>query len=281
MIMSHSRSWRFGSAAASCKIDGLLGKPVAPADFLRQALPLAEMANHRRQRNQRRILAIGAHPDDVEIGCAGSLARHRAKGDIVHILTLSRGGGGGDIGVRTAEAHNAAKILGASLTLGNIPDGHITEGMETIRIIKEVVDDLEPTHVYTHSFDDTHQDHRAAHAASVIAARTVPNLYCYDGASSTVAFVPNRFVEITDFLELKLRVLDAYGSQAGRVPALQPDNVIAAARHWGRFARYALVEPFRILRQVDQDAARPAPDLDDVPRALRETPLCASQSAAD
>ena len=91
LVVTHNQSSKFMREAVKCGIDGLLSKPVTAAEFMEQALLLAEEARDRRQRQQKRVLAIGAHPDDVEIGCAGTLAKHRACGDMLHILTLSHG----------------------------------------------------------------------------------------------------------------------------------------------------------------------------------------------
>lgn len=282
LVVLRSATPQLLCSAMTSKPDWLLLKPVSPAEFLAHALRLAEEANDRRKREQRRVLAIGAHPDDVEIGCGGTLARHRAHGDIVHIVTLSRGAAGGDINVRSLEAQRAAQIIGASLKLGNMPDGHISDGVETIRIIEDAIRDLGPTHVYTHSLEDTHQDHRAAHAASLVAARAVPNIYCYQSPSSTVTFQPHHFVDMGDFMKIKLQAIAAYKSQAERVLALHPDNVVAEARHWGRYARYVLAEPFRIFRQIDHDARDRGQRGDDVVGSLPEPApaQCAPLAAA-
>lgn len=253
LVVSHTQTPQFLRHAVKCRIDGLLFKPVSSAEFLEQALLLAEAVHERRQRQQKRVLAIGAHPDDVEIGCGGSLARHSARGDLLHIVTLSRGAAGGDTNVRTAEARRAAELLGAELTFGTLQDAHITDGVETIDIIQKAIRDLRPTHVYTHCIEDTHQDHRAVHAASLVAARGVPNVYCYQSPSSTVEFRPNRFVDITEYIKPKLQAIAAYKSQVQRMESLQEDVIITTARYWGRFAGYVLAEPMRIVRQRDGD----------------------------
>jgi LmbE family N-acetylglucosaminyl deacetylase/CheY-like chemotaxis protein len=258
MVMSRDQSPPFLRHAVKCQIDGLLFKPVSAQDFLEQALLLAEGVHSRRQRQQKRVLAIGAHPDDVEIGCGGALAKHQAKGDVLHILTMSRGAAGGDVNVRTAEAQRAASMLGAELSFGNLQDGHIGEGVETIEIIQDAVRRLRPTHVYTHCLEDTHQDHRAVHSASLVAARGVPNVYCYQTPSSTVEFLPNRFVDITDFIKQKLQVIGMYKSQVERMEAMHDDVILTNARYWGRYAGYVLAEPMRIVRQRDGDMT---PDL--------------------
>ena len=80
LVVTDNHSPQFMRQAVNCRIDGLLFKPVTPAEFMEQALLLAGAARHRRQQQQRRVLAIGAHPDDVEIGYGGALAKHRACG---------------------------------------------------------------------------------------------------------------------------------------------------------------------------------------------------------
>ncbi|MBN9618918.1 MAG: PIG-L family deacetylase, partial [Actinobacteria bacterium] len=83
-------------------------------------------------RHRERVLAIGAHPDDVEIGCGGTLLDHRMRDDLVSVLTLSRGAAGGDRQRRLAEAAAAAEMLGARLFVGDLPDTAIDSGIETI-----------------------------------------------------------------------------------------------------------------------------------------------------
>ena len=235
--------------AVECGVDAVEIKPIASAAFLQRALALAEESVARRQRQQRRVLAIGAHPDDVEIGCGGSLARHAARGDRLHILTLSRGAAGGDETVRVAEATRAAEILGASLSFGDLPDTRIGDGIETIEVIRATIERLQPTHVFTHCAEDTHQDHRAVHAASLAAARGVPNLYCYQSSSATRAFQPNRFTDISAYIAQKLAASAVYESQRARVPALREDAILVRARYWGHESGHRLAEPLSIVRQ--------------------------------
>ena len=111
LLATHNQDPQFLRQAVKCRIDGLLFRPASSAEFIEQALLLAEAVNGRRRRQQKRVLAIGAHPDDVEIGCGGALAKHHADYDILHILTLSRGAAGGDVNARAVEAHNAAALV--------------------------------------------------------------------------------------------------------------------------------------------------------------------------
>lgn len=249
LVATANQTPSFMRQAVKCRIDGLLFRPMTAEEFVEQVLLLARAVSARRQRQQKRVLAIGAHPDDVEIGCGGTLARHRAKGDVLNILTLSRGAAGGDVNVRMAEAYRAAELLGAKLQLANLRDAHISEGVKTIEIIEAAIREARPTHVYTHCSEDTHQDHRAVHAASLVAARSVPNVYCYQSPSSTVEFRPQRFVDITHFIEQKIEVIDAYHSQVDRMESIQNDMIVATARYWGRFAGHVLAEPLKVIRE--------------------------------
>jgi LmbE family N-acetylglucosaminyl deacetylase len=255
LLATASQDPQFLRQAVKCRIDGLLFRPMAPTEFVEQVLLLAKAVNASRRRQQKRVLAIGAHPDDVEIGCGGALAKHHADYDALHILTLSRGAAGGDVNTRAVEAQDAAALVGARLEMANLRDTAITDGAETISIIEAAIRELHPTHVYTHSLEDTHQDHRAVHTASLVAARGVPNVYCYQTPSSTVEFKPHRFVDITHYIEQKIALIGAYKSQVDRMESIQPDIILSTARYWGRFAGYVLAEPLRIVRQRDDEGA--------------------------
>ncbi len=238
--------------ALQSQFDGLLFKPVRKEQFLDQAMFLAEASATRRQRERKRVLAIGAHPDDVEIGCGGTMAKHAALGDELMILTLSRGAVGGDTAVRVREAERAAKLLGATLEMGDLPDTRIPDGVETIEAIQAAIRAFAPTHIYTHTSHDAHQDHRAVHAASLVAARGVNNIYCYQSPSSTVEFRPNHFVDIGDYIERKIEALGAHESQVSRSPGLQREFTMATALYWGRHSNHVPAEPMEIVRQSCQ-----------------------------
>ena len=261
LVATHNQDPQFLRQAIKCRIDGLMfRRPDAAAEFVEQVRLLATAANETRLRQQKRVLAIGAHPDDVEIGCGGALCKHHADYDVLHILTLSRGAAGGDVNLRAAEAHNAAALLNARLEMANLRDRYITDGAETISIIETAIGQLRPTHVYTHSLEDTHQDHRAVHAATLVAARGVPNVYCYQTPSSTTEFKPHRFVDITHYIDKKIDLIGAYKSQVDRMESIQPDVILSTARYWGRFAGYVLAEPLRIVCQRDSETAFDPPE---------------------
>ncbi|WP_158600646.1 PIG-L deacetylase family protein [Tessaracoccus antarcticus] len=205
-----------------------------------------------------RVLAIGAHPDDVEIGCGGTLLDHRRRGDLVSVLTLSRGAVGGDQSERILESTATAVSMGAQLFLADLPDTCVDPGVETIRTIEEIVRMVDPTVIYVHSKNDNHQDHRAVHIAAMSATRGVPQVFAFQSPSATNDFAPTRFVAIDEVIVRKVEVLGIFESQRHR-SYLEPEMVIASARYWARNlaprARYA--EPFEILRSMTRTPTQP------------------------
>jgi LmbE family N-acetylglucosaminyl deacetylase/CheY-like chemotaxis protein len=225
-----------------------LQKPVSKADLVAKAAALIEAGRAARAEHRETVLAIGAHPDDVEIGAGGTLAAHSAAGDVLAILTLSRGAVGGDMGQRALESQESADILGARLMLRDLEDTHIAEGNPTIAIIEEAVADFQPTVIYTHSAHDLHQDHRSVHRAAMVACRRVGRVYCFQSPSATVDYHPNHFVAVDEYLGRKLKVIDVFGSQSGIRDYLEPELITATARYWARYADGTFVEPFETAR---------------------------------
>jgi two-component system response regulator HydG len=226
-----------------------LSKPVSAGDLLAKATELIEAGRVARDKHKERVLAIGAHPDDVEIGAGGTLAAHGAAGDDVAILTLSRGAIGGDKAKRARESQESADIIGARLFLRDLEDTHIPEGNPTIGLIEEVIAQIHPTIVYTHSVHDLHQDHRSIHRAAMVACRRVGRIYCYQSPSATVDYRPTHFMSIDDHIGRKLKVIDAFGSQASIRDYMEPELIISTARYWGRYCEGRHAEPFETIRE--------------------------------
>ena len=229
-------------------VDGVIFKPIEKNYFINIAFKLAEDAILNRKRKQKIILAIGSHPDDLEIGAGGSLTLHKSKGHLIHFLTLSHGEYSGDPDKRTHESMLAAEKLQVNLFLRSLEDACFSDNYKTIRVIEEVVDQIQPTHVYTHSQHDTHQDHRYTHLASIAACRNIPNVFCYQSPSFTVDFKPALFTEISSHIDMKLDLIACYASQSDVKPYLQKNFIYSLARYWGRYCSYGLAEAFEIIR---------------------------------
>ena len=246
IISAHERM-DYAIRALQSKADDFLFKPLGRCEVV--ALADRLIARSAGGVARTRVHAIGAHPDDVEIGVGGILARHHAAGDPVLILTLSGGERGGPEDERRQESVAAARVLGAALEVGDLPDTRISEGLETIRRIRQAIDHFRPTTVYTHTPRDGHQDHRNVYQATVVAARGVANLYCYQSPSTTPEFQPTLFVNIGDLLPTKLRALEQYQTQVNTRRYLTESLIRSTAEYWGRFAGYRMVEPLEVVRE--------------------------------
>jgi LmbE family N-acetylglucosaminyl deacetylase len=245
VVMTSQQRADYAVQALRLKANEFLFKPFTEADLIKKFDEL-----HLEQRAQQQsVLAIGAHPDDVELGCGASLAGHVARGDRVHILTLCGGEAGGRVSERAEESRRAASLLGAGLTLASLTDTQISEGAETIEVIEQCIKTIQPRLIYTHSEKDGHQDHRNAFRATLVAARQVPSLMCYQAPSTTVQFIPTRFVEVSPYMPKKLASIAAYASQASIRPYMRAELIDATARYWGRFAGYGLCEAFEVIRE--------------------------------
>jgi LmbE family N-acetylglucosaminyl deacetylase/ActR/RegA family two-component response regulator len=255
LVLSGHASFDFAVAAMRVGADDYMRKPVEPADLISKARELIALTGARRRRGGEVVLAVGAHPDDVEIGIGGLLLRHVAAGDAVTVLTLTEGTSGGAAAERLAESQRAADLLSARLVHADLPDTTISEGGATIATIKRVIDEIAPTTLYTHTINDVHQDHRNVHSASLVAARRVPKVFCYESPSTTVEFHPTRFVAIDEYLERKIEVIHAYASQVKIRDYLDEELLRATARYWGRYSQARYVEPLEVVRDSDARAA--------------------------
>ena len=111
------------------------------------------------------ILAFGAHPDDVELGCGGTLHKAVVNGKTVGIIDLTKGelGTRGDIKTRAIEASNAAKVLGVSFRENlEMPDGFLTNSKENQLLVINMIRKYQPEIVFCNSFEDRHPDHSKA-----------------------------------------------------------------------------------------------------------------------
>jgi LmbE family N-acetylglucosaminyl deacetylase/CheY-like chemotaxis protein len=265
VMTAHATLDRAITALRSAAVD-FLHKPMPAADFFDKVIQLVASGRAMRSVNRESVLAIGAHPDDVEIGAAGTLLAHKAAGDVVSILTLSRGARGGSQERRVREAEAAAEVISARLFLNDLRDTHIAEGDPTIGVIDGVIAEVQPTVVYTHSVHDVHQDHRNTYRAAMVAARRIGRVYCFQSPSATVDFRPTFFVAIDDYVNRKLDAIRAFASQFAIRDYLEPDLIISTARYWSRFTDGTHAEAFEGIRdraptrvtQGPPGAARPA-----------------------
>ncbi len=121
LVLTANVSLDTAVGALRARADDFLTKPVDPPALLAKVAELIAVAGARKVQQREVVLAIGAHPDDVEIGCGGILLRHGAGGDAVNILTLSGGEAGGVSAERVVESQRAAELLCARLFAAELP----------------------------------------------------------------------------------------------------------------------------------------------------------------
>jgi LmbE family N-acetylglucosaminyl deacetylase len=172
------------------------------------------------------ILSIGAHFDDVELGCGGALARHTERGDNVYVYVATKSGfsnhnqeivRGNDTAFK--EANDAMKILGVKeIICGQFPTLEIeftdSLNIEILKIVEEKKIDL----VYSHWVGDIHHDHQAVAKASLHSCRHVPRLLMYrsNWYHSTSDFRGNFYVDITEQWQTKENAIRAHASEMER-----------------------------------------------------------------
>ncbi len=157
------------------------------------------------------VLCIGAHPDDIEIGCAGAVLQHTKRGDNVYFAIATNGVLGGH---KRYEAETAAKALGVKeCYLLDYVDGRIPITNQLVDELEQIIRLKNIDRVYSHSEKESHQDHRAVHYATLAAARKVPQRLFYEGPS-TLVFHPSYFIELDyDDQLAKRAVLEIYQTQ--------------------------------------------------------------------
>lgn len=231
--------------------------------------------------NVKSVLAIGSHPDDVELGCAGAMLAHHEQGHRTAVLVMTGGEQSRTYSSQTRleEQVAAAKRMGAELYWGGFVDCAVPDDHFTIDRIEAVMDEVRPDIIYVHAPDDAHQDHRTVSLAAVSAGRRTCRILFYQSPSTT-GFEPTVFIDIRDQLGGKLAALECHSSQID-AESIQLDAVAASARHWGAFARITLAEAFVPVRFV-WDVASPSHERDayqgvHMSEFLRDTPLTSEQ----
>ena len=182
-----------------------------------------------------RVLAVGAHPDDLEILCGGTLAKYASQGHHVTVAVATNGEVGSPTlpkheiaEIRKQEAAAAAKIIGAELVWMNHPDEFLFSNHETRLDFLNVVRRASPDVVLTHAPVDYHPDHRATGQIlwDIRVMTTVPNIVTeappcakipeiyYFETIAGIDFVPQFYVNISETFELKKQMLACHKSQA-------------------------------------------------------------------
>lgn len=218
-----------------------------------------------------KILVIATHPDDEVLGCGGIIVRHAAAGDSVHVLVVTRGapevypaGQVEELRRELAAAHNLLGVAAVHFLDFPAPRLDTIPGHELADAIGGVLQLTQPNMVFLPHRGDLHADHRAVHQAALVAARPggnarIEQLLSYETLSETEwgspspadAFLPNVFLNITDYLALKLKAIGCYRSQLKEFPHPRSLQAVEAqARLRGSTAGFAAAEAFMLIRET-------------------------------
>ncbi len=197
------------------------------------------------------VLAIGAHPDDIEFGCGGALLKYAQAGHNIYLLVLSDGCFGGEPQVRRREQEESAALMGArELFWGEFCDTEIESSRQLIVKMEEVIRKTAPDVVFINYSEDVHQDHRSAAQAGISATRYIKEVLFFE-VPTTQHFEPDTFVNIEDVLEKKLSLLKAHASQVDKTHVRDLsilESVSSCANFRGFQGRIKYAEGFKALR---------------------------------
>ncbi len=201
---------------------------------------------------KRTILAVGAHPDDIEIGCGGTIKKHILKGDDVYYLIATKGEKGGDPKERVEEARKAAHMMGVKMVdFLDLKDTFVSHNGITVSMIDEVVKKYVPSIIYVHSLKDYHQDHRNIALAVLSASRKMENsIMCYEAPSTTLKFVPNAFSDISETFETKVSCVKEFFSQEER-NYVEREAIIDLCKFRGKTINVEYAEAFEVVRLLE------------------------------
>lgn len=224
-----------------------MNAPLAIAQFRARSISLAS------RYGGRTVLAIGAHPDDLELAIGGTLARLVRESARVVMAVVSIPG---EFARRLAEAREAAAILGCELRL-LVEDGCARiddiKGYQLVGMLDSLVRELQPAAVLTHSASEFHRDHVAVHNACLSTQRL--RLFDFFQFSPTmtravpVSFYPRAYVDISTTIDSKMRAIEAHSSQFG-ARGLEAEMYRDLARLNGRMVGVKYAEGLDIGRML-------------------------------
>jgi N-acetylglucosamine malate deacetylase 1 len=221
---------------------------------------------------KKKIIVVAAHPDDEALGCAGTIAKHVAQGDVVHSVFMSDGvssrlDSSKEKSKRRIKASKAVQsLLGISSThYLNLPDNSM-DSVPLIKIVQKlepIIHKIKPSIIYTHTYGDLNIDHQLTHAAVMTACRPIPDspvreIYGFEIISSTewtapqhLRFVPTLFVDITKFITIKTQGLKLYKEEMRSSPHSRSiKHAKVLAQHRGYTIGVNMAEAFEVYRII-------------------------------
>ena len=218
------------------------------------------------------VLVVAAHADDEALGCGGTIARHVEEGDVVHLALMADGvhsrkeSSEVDFAQRIEASKHAQAILGITSSQSlELPDNKMDSVslLEIVQKLELILEEIQPSVIYTHHHGDLNIDHRLTYAAVMTACRPTPGssvreIYGFEVLSSTEwstqqasPFLPDYYVDITGQLRTKLSALEAYADEMRKPPhSRSMTHAEVLAHHRGYSIGVDAAEAFEVYRII-------------------------------
>jgi LmbE family N-acetylglucosaminyl deacetylase len=201
------------------------------------------------------IIAFGAHPDDLEIGMGGTIAKLSAMGYNVQpvIATLPNFVKSDTKEGRKSESLLSAKVMGCKppIFLDLSPE-QMVFGRKLVTLIDSLITEHKPDSVFTQWHGDSHQDHQILTSSVISACRNQNNLFMYEttipGGITEKSFRPQLFVDITETIDIKKNALECFQSQFIRCGEIWIPAVIGRCSYRGYQVDAKYAEAFEVIK---------------------------------
>jgi len=219
-----------------------LEKPIDPEEVLTW---IREYTGPVKSEHASTVVAVGACPGDLEMGCGGALCRHRAEGHRIAMVNLA---GGGDPHSDLAEgARLAAGLLDATMENMGEEIDHVADLDGATAVLKRVFETSRPGLLYVPTASSDRPSSVESHRIALALAKGVPNVLAYQDPGATVDFRPQLFADLLPQMKDKLALVAAYDGFG--LKNVSTDLAKATALYWGRYADAAEVEPLEVIRR--------------------------------
>lgn len=226
-----------------------------------------------------KILAFGAHPDDVEMSCAGTLMKHSARGYAFGIVDLTRGelGTRGSAEIRDIEAANAGRIIGASFRENlNFRDGFFVNDEQHQLAVIKMIRKYQPEIIFANAVNDRHPDHGkaaelvrdAAFLSGLVKIETMLDGKVQEAWRPKAVYhyiqdkdlKPDFLIDVSDFTDKKMESIMAFNSQFFNPDSIEPSTYISSPvflealkgrmRLWGKIIGAPYAEGFTVNKII-------------------------------
>lgn len=207
-----------------------------------------------------RILIVGAHFDDAELGAGATAAKLAAQGKAVYKLTLTDNTtnfGQKNINVEYEKSKRqsaaACAVLGVQeVEFEPVPCTHLQYSTELMQRVEKVIYELNIDTIFIHFNSDMNQDHIEANKICLTAARHCRNILQYQSNGYVLdnVYYPTYFVDVSDYVEKKRESLACYGEEHNRFNRLF-ETSIDRCRVWGYANEVAYAEGFNVIKMLD------------------------------